>query len=319
MNDKVNKTKLFTEFPPVSTKDWEEKINTDLKGADYEKKLVWKTTEGISLKPYYRAEDLEKLDYLNVSPSEYPYTRGNKKDNNNWEIRQDIVESNPEEANKIAINAISRGAEAIGFNAKDVIDANDIRVLLNNIDLTKTSIHFVSATSFPVIYNLFFEEIKRQNIDVKSIRGGFNFDSISYFLLYGKYYASQDNNFIEAASLTNNTIGNIPNFKSITINGQYYHNAGATIVQELAFSLASANEYLIKLIEKGITIDHITPRIQFVFAIGSNYFMEMAKLRAARFLWAKIVEQYKPADEKSMMMDIHAVTSMWNKSVYDPN
>lgn len=318
MTDKTKGTGLFSEFPPVSAKEWKDKIIADLKDADYEKKLVWKTPEAISVKPYYRAEDLDKLEYLNVHPGEFPFVRGNKKDNNNWDIRQDIEELFPEKANRIALNIISRGAEAIGFNAKEIDNSNDMKMLLNGIDLTKVSVHFTSASSYLIIYNLFIEEIKRQNLDTRKIKGSFNFDSLSYFLPNGKFNASQDNNFIEAASLVSNVNKNLPSFKAITVNGQYFHNAGASIVQELAFSLSSANEYLVQLTNKGIITDNITPAMQFVFASGSSYFMEIAKLRAARILWAKIVEQYNPKKETSLMMNIHIVTSLWNKSVYDP-
>jgi len=317
MNKKSKNTKLFSEFPPVSTKEWEEKIISDLKGADYEKKLIWKTIDGINIKPYYRTEDIEKLNYLNSPPGEFPFLRGNKKDNH-WEIRQDIDEPKPERANTIAVDAISRGANAIGFNAKEVESNEDMKSLLAGIDLTKTTVHFISASSFPIIFNLFIDEIKRQKINPSSVKGSFNFDSLSYYLLFGKFYASQDSNFEEAKEFTNNVIHFLPNFKAIAINGQYFNNAGASIVQELAFSLASANDYLVQLTEKGISVDDLAPKMQFVFAIGSNYFLEIAKLRAARLLWAKIVEQYKPQNAISAKTNIHAVTSMWNKSVYDP-
>lgn len=312
------KNKLFSEFPPVTTQEWEDRIKADLKGADNEKKLISKTIEGINIKPYYRLENLNGIEYLNTYPGEFPYIRGNKKDNNHWEIRQDINETDFTKANHKAREAISRGAEAIGFSAKEVDNKNDMKSLLDGIDLHKISIHFISAHSYPVIFNLFIDEAIRQNADLKKIKGSFNFDSLSYFLLYGKFYTNEDDNFIEASSFLSNTAKKIPQFKCITINGQYFHNAGASTVQELGFSLASANEYLFKFKEKGLNIDDVTSRIKFVFAIGSNYFLEISKFRAARLLWAKIVEQYDPAFPESCLMNIHAVTSLWNKSVYDP-
>lgn len=246
MSKKSNDKNLFSEFPPVSKKEWEEKIINDLKGADYEKKLIWKTIEGINVKPYYRKEDLEELEYLNIPPNEFPFVRGNKI-NNPWEIRQDIDEPKPDKANRIALDAISRGADAIGFDAKETELSEDMKTLLQGIDLTKVSVHFTSASSYPVIYNLFIEEICRQKINPVLVKGSFNFDSLGHFLLYGKFYLSQDKNFSEAGSLVKNIINDLPNFKAITINGQYFHDAGSTIVQELAFGLASANEYLVQL------------------------------------------------------------------------
>ena len=312
------KKKLFSEFPPVTTKEWEEKIIADLKGADYEKKLISKTTEGIKIKPYYRSEDIANIEHLKSFPGEFPFVRGTKKTDNHWEVRQDVEELNPEKANKLAKEIIRKGVDAIGFNAKDVEDSNDMKALLAGIDLEKTAIHFYSSNSYPVTFNLFTEELKRQKVDFKKVKGSFNFDSLSYFLLYGKFYTSEDNNFIEAASLLGNVVKNIPQFDCININGQYFHNAGASVSQELAFSLASANEYLVKFTERECKISETASHLRFTFATGSNYFLEIAKFRAARMLWAKIVEQYNPADKNSCMMKIHTVTSTWNKSVYDP-
>jgi methylmalonyl-CoA mutase len=316
MEDKKNK--LFPEFSAATTPEWENKIKADLKGADYEKKLITKTVEGIKIKPYYRSEHLSGIHYLNLNPCEFPYVRGNKKDNNRWEVRQDVHETDIKKANLLAREAIAKGADGIGLNAKEVENKDDMSILLGGIDLCKTSVHFISAQSYPVIFNLFSDEIKRQKADAKKIKGSFNFDSLSYFLLYGKFYASEDNNFIEASSLLSNAAKEIPQFKCITVNGHYFHNAGASVAQELGFSLASAHEYLFKFKEKGCKIDDVAPRIKFIFAIGSNYFLEISKFRAARLLWAKIVEQYSPAHKESCLMDIHAVTSLWNKSVYDP-
>ena len=108
---------MFAEFPPVSTQQWEEVINKDLKGADYDKKLVWKTIEGFNVRPYYRAEDLENLSYLNTNPAEFPYTRGKQAHSNVWDIRQDIKVKDPVEANRFAVDAVKGGCNSLGFCA----------------------------------------------------------------------------------------------------------------------------------------------------------------------------------------------------------
>ena len=128
--------KLFSEFPPVSTEKWEEVINKDLKGADYEKKLVWKTIEGFKVKPYYRAENLEGLEYLDTNPGEIPYTRGKHVADNVWEVRQDIHVEDLAEANRIALDAVGRGATSLGFCAKKVQSVDDLAVLLKGIYIT---------------------------------------------------------------------------------------------------------------------------------------------------------------------------------------
>ncbi len=310
--------KLFSEFPPVSTQEWEAVINADLKGADYEKRLVWQTLEGIQVKPYYRAEDLENLSYLKANPGEAPYVRGNKTNNNAWDIRQDIDAKDIANANKVALDAIKRGATSIGIRVKEVKTATDMAVLMNGIDVTSVKINFTSSRSYPLTLDLFLGFLKANTIDAKKVWGSINFDPFSYLLLHGDYYTTFENNLAEAEYLLLLCEKSLPNFKVITVNGNLFHNAGASLVQELAFTLASAHEYLYQLISKGHTVDQLTPNFVFSFAIGSNYFMEIAKIRAARLLWAKIVEQYQPAHTASMQVFIHNTTSMWNKTVYDP-
>ncbi len=312
------KEKLFTEFPPVSTQEWEEKIKTDLKGADYEKKLLWKTVEDFNVRPYYRAEDIKDISHIKTLPNKYPYVRGNKIKNNTWQIRQDIDIQDIKQANKIALNAISRDANSIGFNAEKINNETDINLLLKDIDLTKISINFISSKNYNHILDLFINKINKKNIDPEKVNGSLNFDPIGHLLIYGNYNTTQDNDFTEAYNIIKIINKKLPNFRAITINGHYFHNAGSSAVQELAFSLALANEYLAHLTDKGLSVDNISSKMQFSFAVDSNYFIEIAKLRAARLLWAKIVEQYKPDNEKSLKMFVHTTTSTYNKTIYDP-
>jgi len=310
--------KLFSAFPPVSTQEWEAVIHADLKGADYEKRLVWQTLEGIQVKPYYRAEDLENLSYLKANPGEAPYVRGNKTNNNAWDIRQDMDANDIANANKVALDAIKRGATSIGIKVKEVKTAADMAALLKGIDVTAVKINFISSRSYPLTLDLFLGFLNANTIDTQKVYGSINFDPFSYLLLHGDYYTTFENNLTEAEYLLNLCEKSLPNFKVITVNGHFFHNAGASLVQELAFTLASAHEYLHQLISKGSNVDQLAPKFVFSFAIGSNYFMEIAKIRAARLLWAKIVEQYQPAHSASMQVFIHNTTSMWNKTVYDP-
>ena len=318
MEKKDQDKKLFSEFSPVSTSKWEEKIRTDLKGADYQKKLIWKTDEGINVKPYYRAEDLEGLEYLSALPGEKPFVRGVKKDKNDWIIRQDIYTEDIAEANRIALDAVSRGAGAVGLNVKVVTSHKQMQQLLQGIDITKTGINFMSSRSYPLTLELFIYEIAHRDLEGTRIEGSLNFDAISYLLLHGDFYQSKQGNLDEAEYLIQTIRKRLPGFRTITINGHLFNNAGATLVQELAFSLASGNEYMADLTSKGLPADTVAASLQFSFGIGSNYFMEIAKLRAARLLWTAIVEQYRPENQESSRMFIHSTTSLWNKTVYDP-
>lgn len=345
MDDKI-KTLLFKDFPPISTHDWEAKIHEDLKGADYEKRLVWKTTEGIAVRPYYRSEHLENVEHIGSLPGEPPFVRGAKIRSNDWLIRQDFEEKNPEKANALAREAISKGAQAVGLNVENVESAADLGNLLNRIDLEKTTIHLQHGSNYPDL----FEQLNTLAAS-NTLQGSLNFDPLAYYLLYDKFHKSAETGFGRAAKLVNAALDSQPRFHVITINGQHYNHTGASMVQELAFSLSHANEYLAALTDMGLNAFDVARHMVFNFAIGSSYFMEIAKLRAARMLWSRIIDAYngsaskneeqQPAAGSSVnnarissddakttagsnegtplpQMFVHALTSNWNKSIYDP-
>ncbi len=309
---------LFNDFPPVTIEQWEEKIRKDLKGADYAKTLIWETPEGFPVKPYYCMEDLEGLEYLKILPGEFPYLRDFKQGGNDWIIRQDIPSDQVEKANKTALDAITCGARAIGFNSREIVTHPQMQALLAGIDLEQIAVHFFRSRSYPLTTALFLYEINRRGIDPKLVTGSINFDPISYLLMHGDFYVSQASNLEEAKYLVKNLQKNIPKFNVININGYRFQDAGSTLVQELAFALASGNEYLAGLSEIGLSSDSVASRISFTFAVGSSYFLEIAKLRAARLLWAKIVDQYQPDKKESCRMNIHCITARWNKTIFDP-
>ncbi len=310
--------KLFSGFSPISTDLWEEKIVTDLKGADYNKKLIWKTDEGFNVKPYYRVEDLKGLEYLNALPGASPFVRGLRTQNNNWVVRQDFYTTDINETNKLAKEAVSKGASALGLKANEISTLKQISELLAGIDFNTTGINFISSQSYPLTLELFLFEVNHRGDAGEKIFGSVNFDPISYLLLNGDFYVNWIHNLEEAEYILKNIRKKLPHFKAITINGHYFQNAGSSLVQELAFSLASANEYLAGLTDKGLSVDDVAPFMQFSLGIGSNYFMEIAKLRAARLLWTRMVEQYHPVSEESLRLFIHSTTALWNKSIYDP-
>ena len=317
MNNNGQNEKLFNEFPPITTAEWEKKILADLKGADYEKKLIRNTEEGFQVKPYYRSENLSDLEYINGLKKEQPgiFNQGL---NNDWIVRQDIPASDITEANRLAMVALAHGADAIGLNAKEITTHRQMSVLLAGIDLGKTWVYFTDSKSFPLTLELFFYEVSAREQKSEHLRGGINFDPLTYLLLNGDFYINFSNNLEEAEYLLNTIGKRLPLFRALTINGHLFQNSGSTLVQELGFSLASANEYLASLTDKGFTIDFLAPKMLFHFACGSDYFMEIAKLRAARILWAKIIERYLPKDPGSLRMFIHTSTATWNKTIYDP-
>ena len=317
MDDNLD-TELFNEFPPVSTESWEEKIKTDLKGADYDKKLIWKTDEGFPVKPYYRHEDLIGLEYLQSLPGETPYVRGNRKDHNQWIIRQDILTPEIEKANKLALDAIAKGSGAVGLMSKEVTTHKQMSQLLSGIDLIRTAVHFISSHSYPLTLELFIYEINHRGTGGEQIHGSINFDPISYLLMNGDYHINWEQNTEETAYLLTTIQKRLPHFKAISINGHFFQDAGSTLVQELGFSLASANEYLASMTSKGFSVDTVAPHFQFSMGIGPCYFMEIAKLRAARLLWVRMIEQYHPEQGESLNLFIHSVSALWNKTISDP-
>ena len=310
--------KLFNEFEPIPTEKWEEVIQKDLKGADYEKKLVWRTDEGFKVRPYYRAEDLKAVDYLNVLPNEFPFTRGAKANNNHWDIVQDIKITDIATANKIATDAVKAGATAVAFNMKEVKNGNDLAKLLNGIDLTKVGVTFRHVCGRAIeITNDFISYLDNNHIDKKTVRGTISFDGISCCLRNGKFITNEAdvmNIAIELVKLTTD----MPNFKVVNIRGLQMHNGGATNVQELGYTLGIANEYLAYATAHGLTVDQMAKKMEVTLSIASNYFMEIAKLRAFRMLWATMVNAYTPECDCACKVRINSVASTWNKTIYDP-
>lgn len=311
--------KLLTEFPAVSTEQWESVIREDLKGADYDKKLVWKTMEGISVKPYYRAEDLKNIDFTKVQPGEFPYVRGNKEKGNNWLIRQDFdVYAQATDTNKKAHELLTKGVDSLGFRlCKECEPSQDgVSEVINGIDFEKVEINFIGGGISRKALPFVIKHLNDSKVDKKKIKGSIDYSPLSSLTINGKFCCDADtahNRMKEVIEIARE----YPGFKVIAVNGHLFHNSGATLVQELAFSLAMANDYLIALTERGISVDEAAQRTKFNFAVSANYFMEIAKFRAARLLWAKVIEAYNPKSMESARMSIHAETSKWNKTVYD--
>lgn len=317
MSSDTKNQKLFAEFPPVTTAEWKEKITTDLKGADFDRKLVWHTDLGFNVQPYYRQEDLEKITHIGSMPGEYPYVRGNKV-KNNWEIRQNINAWDIAEGNQQAHRAIANGVDAINFVGGQFMKYDELKAILAGIDMEKVAIHFGGAISFPTLLALLKKYIAEKEIDASKVKGSFNFDPLSYFLIKGEFYKSFENNIEELVKLMADMKVALPQFKILSVNAQHFHNSGATAVQELAFGLSSTVEYFSRMVESGVSIDEIAEKSQFTLALGSSYFVEIAKVRAARILWTRMMEGFKPANEENLKGYIHTVSSEWNKSVYDP-
>jgi len=315
----VQKERLFDQFPPVTTKEWLDKINSDLKGADFNKKLVWKTNEGFDVKPFYRMEDVENLLYINTLPDQSPYLRGTKINNNNWLIRQNIEVTNYSIANRKALTILMRGIDSLGFIISDPesINEKNFDLLLERIFLEGVELNFLTNGKAREIIDLIINCVKKSYSDPNKIRGAIEADPLSRLMLNGTLCIPPEEGFDYLASVVNSA-ASLPHLRVIHLNASNFNNAGADIVQELAFGISMGNEYMAQLTQRGISSDMAASKIRFSFGTGSNYFPEIAKLRAARVLWSVVANGFQVAREENLKMDIHCVTSEWNKTVYDP-
>lgn len=311
--------KLFSTFPPVSRKEWEEKIIQDLKGAPW-KKLVTKTPEGIELRPYYHQDDLEGLEYLDSLPGSFPYNRSAKIQLNDWEIREDIKVKSIEEANARALTALNRGASSLAFYIPDELSLNleDIKRLLKDIYFECIHINFISPKKSDIILRHLSYLVQENNIPGDKLLGSINADPLGEFATNPDFTGNPEDEMNKLAELVKSSSRLFPFFKTIGINAQHVHNAGGSAVQELAYMLAQVSEYMEKLGDKGLSTDDIACSFQLNFATGASYFMEIAKLRAARLLFANLIRAWKPEKERSERTFIHCSTSEWNQTLYDP-
>ena len=311
----TDKERLLSEFPAISTQEWKDKIIADLKGADFDRKLVWRTNEGFNVNPYYRREDLEGLSTPNVMPGEYPYVRSTRMDNE-WFIRQDIHVLDPKEANAKALDILNKGVTSLGFKlSRDQVNKETLAILLKDIMPEAVELNFACCISVASkLAGALAEYLTEVGANVQECRGSINFDPFKRQLVKG----ISNPKWVTMCTEVLEAIRPLPAFRVLTVNALNISNAGAYIYQELGYALAWGAELLDKLGDAGYSIEELTSRIKFVFGVGSNYFMELAKFRAARWLWAEIVgaygDQYKGEAAKIHMQ---AVTSTWNKTIYD--
>ena len=310
-----SKEKLFSDFPGVSTEAWMEKITADLKGADFEKKLVWKTNEGFKVKPFYRQEDLEGLKTTEGLPGQFPYVRGTKKDDNTWYVRQEIKVECAKEANAKALDILNKGVDSLGFSLKKKdLCPEYIETLLEGICAECVELNFSTCQGATVLLaNLLVEYFTKKGYDLANLKGSVNYDPMGKMLSKGKDVS----NYIATAKELVEVMAALPKYRCISVNAIELNNAGSYIAQELGYALAWGNEYLNALIEAGVSVDDAAKKIKFNFGISSNYFLEIAKFRAARMLWANIVKEYAPVCDCSCKMLAHAETSTFNLTLFD--
>ena len=310
----MTKNRLFDDFPPVASDDWKEKIIADLKGADYNKKLVWRTEEGFDVQPYYRQEDLENT-HTPTAGSDRALP-GNQL-GNMWKIRQDLV-VDPElsACNSRIRNILKRGTEAIGLDFRNIekTEPADIASLFDEVDIEKIPVYFRNVHEPVQLLDALISYINNTGKDPGKFSGSLGVDPVGHLVTHGEIDSSR---FDAIAILIRKSTRLFPLFRTITIDAGALQDGGATLSQELGFGLAMANTYLDELTNRGLEPAAIASQISFSFATGPNYFMEIAKLRAARHLWSIITHEWgmKPP----AAMHIQSRSAAWNLALYDAN
>ena len=317
-----NKVNMLADFAPVSKQAWKDKIIADLKGADFDKKLVWRTPEGFNVQPFYRREDLKGLKTTVSAPGQFPYVRGTRT-NNEWAIRQNICAcKNARKANAKALEVLNKGITSLGFCLnKDKLTYNFIKTLLNGVYAPAVAINFsICACAAPKLANILVRYYGRMGYDTKGLIGSINVDPIKNMLLKGKALTREQ--VSQKIAETVKAAKSLPGYRVVGVNSVILNNSGAYAAQELAYALAWGAEYMTMLTEAGVPNYRAANAIRFNMGIGGNYFMEIAKFRAGRLLWAKIVEAYKDpifttALRNAAKMNVSAETSRFNMTVFD--
>jgi len=306
------KEKLFDQFPPVTTEEWRAKVDADLKGVPFEKKLVWRTDEGFNVQPMYRAEDIAELKTTNSLPGEYPYVRGTR-NNNDWLCRQEIIAESDEKANEIALDVLTKGVNSLGFKVSDPTEES-IGTLLKGIDIENVELNFNCCPTKAIkLAEVLVSYLKKHKAE-KAFKGSIDFNPLRPALRHGAQIPSDA---VENAKKIIEIVKDVPELRVIAVGSVMFNTAGAYIYQELGYALAWGAEWLTKLTNAGMDIDTVAKRIKFNMGISSNYFMELAKFRSARMLWAQIVKMYQPASDDACKMVVHAATSKFNQTLYD--
>lgn len=290
---------LFDDFEGTTHQQWHDRIIKDLKGKDFNENLVWKSEEGIEVQPFYTIENLKnnKSKAFNL-----------KNESIAWENQFVIKINSIIEANKKALYVLNRGVNSILFIG-NISSQEEFNLLLKDIDVSIIHVHFYNSK--PNQTATFFSTYLLNNkVNLVNSNYSISFDYINNFLTNGNWIIDEQKDLEELLLLQKNSIP----FKTITVNGLTFNNAGATIIQELAYSFSQAVEYINFLTDKGLKINDIVPKIVFNFGIGSNYFFEIAKIRAAKILWKIILDEYQ-ANQTSIY--INSVTTFTNFSCFD--
>lgn len=333
---------LFGEFKEPSYEEWKEAAIALLKGKPFEKSMHTKTSEGITLKPIYMKDALDSLPHVETLPGFAPYVRGTKIEGNMvepWAICQEIYTSDPREFNEKVLHDLYRGqtalnitldratkygidldtAEArdIGYRGLSLCTLDDVDCAFQELVLEVLPLYINTGTNPVPMISLIGACIKKENQDFDELKGVVGYDPLGFLAREGKLPFSISEAYGYMADVMKYILSKSSKLRTILVEGHPYHDGGVDAVQELAFAMATGVEYVREMIDRGISIEDITPGMAFSFSLGSNFFMELSKIRAARMLWSQIVKEFGGSNEAQKIY-IHGKTSSWTKTVYDP-
>lgn len=330
-------------FEKKSAQDWEKLAAKEMK-KETTASLLWDTSEGIQVKPLYTLADLEKLENVDTLPGFAPFLRGPKATmyaGRPWTVRQYAGFSTAEESNAFYRRNLAGGQQGLsvafdlathrGYDSDhprvvgDVGKAGvaidsilDMEVLFKDIPLGDVSVSMTMNGAVLPILALYIVAAEEQGVSKDKLAGTIQNDILKEFMVRNTYIYPPAPSMRIIADIIEYTSQNMPKFNSISISGYHIQEAGANNVQELAFTLADGIEYVKAALAKGLEVDQFAPRLSFFFAIGMNFFMEIAKLRAARFLWAELMAQFNPKNPLSLALRTHCQTSGWSLTEQDP-
>ena len=326
-----------------SLKDWKKQASSELNGGA-SSSIHWKTAEGIEIKPLYTSEDLENFGYKETLSGFHPFTRGPRStmySGRPWTIRQYAGFSTAEESNAFYRKNLANGQEGLsvafdlathrGYDSDhervvgDVgkagvaIDSvEDMKILFDQIPLDQMSVSMTMNGAVLPILAAYVVAAEEQGVKQEQLSGTIQNDILKEFMVRNTYIYPPAPSLRIVGDIIEHTSEHMPRYNSVSISGYHIQEAGATAVQELAFSLGNGLEYVRTALNRGMVIDSFAPRLSFFFGIGMNFFMEIAKLRAARFLWANLIQQFKPKQAQSSMLRTHCQTSGWSLTEQDP-
>ncbi|MDD4309093.1 MAG: methylmalonyl-CoA mutase family protein [Candidatus Cloacimonetes bacterium] len=322
-----NKLNLKESFPIPSYEEWLKAVNDTLKGADFDKVMKTKTYEGITLQPIYRKEDIADLAFTDCAPGAAPYLRGNNPQrflDEGWLIAQSYDESDCQKLNTMLRHDLQNGLTAVNLSLKHedtkrgvtLRTIDDLRIALKGVDLQAAPLFMQMDISDSYILVMFEQYCKEQNIPLATLEVGLGFDPTSEFARIGSVYLPLDEFWKLEVDIVKWALEKAPKMRVLSLDGSVYEASGASSTQELGFVLSTAIGLIHGLQQSGFTIDQLAPLFQVKLSLGSNFFMEIAKIRAFRLMWAEMIKAFG-GSEPSQKVWIHGKTASFNKSIFD--